>query len=510
MNEASENDQPECRTNSRWRRRSVWLALIALILAAFAGSLITYVALRGTPWNTAEVSELTPGEISNENEETGIITLEKSKWEIAGIRLEPASRQTLRAVIRMTGKLALNEDRLAQVYPQVEGIVREVPVHFGQEVEAGQTLVVIDSQQIGVVKLDLIKSRLATRLAEVDFQWHQTVETNVQALIESLRKHVTLSEIQETFLDRDMGEYRAQLVSAYARLHKSQADLERLKLLTEQHIAAGKDLLAAQTTLEADQATMQALLEQIKFTSRQNRITALHDLERAKTAESIGVLNLQILGVGETSDLTETVASGGEAVSHYTIASPIAGAIIHKDVVLQERVDPTSQLFSIADLSTVWVRVDVFEQHVPLISNLESNKIRFRANSYPEQIFEGRVFSTGSVVDQQTRSLPLTAVAENPQRLLKPGMFVEVEMQGEPLNDVLVVPTDAIQAHENKQFVFVHLESDRFQLRNITTGRTGDKTIEVTSGLRAGEVVVVQGGFFLKSQLLAEQFADED
>ena len=492
------------------RRRYFWFALIAVLLAAIAGSAITYIAIRGAPWQTANVSEPNADDSAIDREEAGVITLAKTKWDIAGIRLEPARRQTLQPVIRMTGKLALNEDRLAQVYPQVEGIVQEVPVRFGQVVAAGQTLVLIDSQQIGSAKLDVIKSRLATRLADVDYQWHQAVEANVRELIESLRNRVPLSKIDETFLDRDMGDYRAQLVSAYARLHKSQADFERLKVLSEQRVTAGKDLLAVKAALEADQATMQALLEQIKFTSRRSRIAAEHELERAKTAESVSKLNLHIFGVRETADLAETVASGGEAVSRYTITAPFAGSIIKKDVVLEERVEPTTQLFVIADLSTVWVRVDVFEQHVPLLANLESSTIRFRANSYPDLVFEGRIFSTGSVVDEQTRTLPMTAVAENPKRLLKPGMFVEVEMQGEPLTDVLAVPAGAIQEHENKRFVFVHLEGDEFTRRDITTGRAGNDVLEISTGLREGEEVVVEGGFFLKSQMLAEQFADED
>lgn len=497
-------------TASVKRRRWFWLGLISVVvLAAAVGAAVTYVALRGLPRNTA-LDQGPASESSSEHEADGVITLARAKWNTAGIRIEPAQRQTLRPTIRLTGKLALNQDRLAQVLPQVEGVVRQVPVRFGQDVVGGQALAVIDSQQIGTAKLELIKSRLATRLAEVDFNWHRTVEANVQDLIQSLQTHVPLSQIDEEFIGRDMGEYRAQLVSAYARLHKSQADFERLKELAEQRITAGKDLLAAQAALEADQATMQALLEQTKFTSQQSRIAAEQELEKAKTAESISELNLRILGVSDTSQLAETVANREEKVSQYTIAAPFSGTIIEKDVVLDERVDPSSQLFAIADLSTVWVRVDVFEQHVPLLANLKSETFRFRANSYPNRVFEATVFSTGSIVDEKTRTASMTAVAENPQRLLKPGMFVEVELRGRELADVLAVPISAIQEHENKRFVFIYLEGDRFARRDVKTGPAGDDTIQVTLGLREGENVVVDGGFFLKSQMLAEQFADED
>ncbi|MDA1049381.1 MAG: efflux RND transporter periplasmic adaptor subunit [Planctomycetota bacterium] len=264
------------------KHRYFWLTVVAVVLlAALAGSGITYFTLRGSRWLSARVPAQTENGQRAEEGEASVIRLEKAKWKVAGLRIEPAQRETLSQVVQVTGKLALNEDRLPQIYSQVEGLVHEVPVYFGQEVAAGQRLVVIDSQQIGLAKLELIKSRLATRLAEVDYQWQQTVETNVQALIESLRKRVPLAQIEETFLDRDMGDYRSQLVSAYARLHKSQADYERLNDLSEQRITAGKDLLTAQAALEADQATMLALLEQIKFTSSHSRLAAEHELQKA-------------------------------------------------------------------------------------------------------------------------------------------------------------------------------------------------------------------------------------
>lgn len=511
MSEKGEGSHASRRASPLGRRRYFRFAMVGVaIFAAFAGSGITYFAMRCKSREPAHLAEPRGSAQSVESGDSGAITLAKAKWEVAGIRIEPAHRETLSQVVQVTGKLALNEDRLAQIYSQVEGMVHEVPVHFGQQVTAGQTLVVIDSQQIGLAKLELIKSRLATRLAEVDYQWQQTVETNVQALIEALRKRVPLAQIEETFLDRDMGDYRSQLVSAYARLHKSQADYERLKDLSEQRITAGKDLLTVQAALEADQVTMLALLEQIKFTSSHSRLAAEHELEKAKTAESVSELNLRILGVSDTTGLAETLGSGAETVSHYTITAPFVGSIIQKDVVLEERVDPTAMLFTVADLSTVWVKVDIFDQYIPLLAQLMDKSIHFRVNAYPDQVFEGHVFSTGSAVDDTTRTLPMTAIAENPQRLLKPGMFVEVELRGEPLTDVLAVPVSAIQEHENKRFVFVHLEGDEFVRRDVSTGRAGGDMIEVTAGLADDEAVVVDGGFFLKSQMLAEQFADED
>lgn len=507
MNERPQDARSTDEPTSKRQRRVGWFAwAFVAVLSAAAGSGATWFTFVGGSRRGPEGAEHSP---PAEEPHPGAVTLAKAQWKIAGLRVEPVRRTTLPRVVRVTGKIALNEDRLAQVHSQVEGIVDQVPVRFGQDVAAGETLVVVNSQQIGDAKLELIKRRLATHLAEVDSRWYRTVETNVQKLIAALQRGVPLARIEQTFQDRDMGEYRAQLVSAYARLHKSRADYQRMKDLSDR-VVAGKELLAAQAALEADQATMQALLEQIKFVSRQKRIAAEHDFERAKTAESIGELNLRILGVRDTASLKQSVAGGGKTIAHYTIAAPFAGTIIQKDVVLKERVHPSERLLTVADLSTVWVEADVFERHIPLLARLENETVRFRVNSYPGRVFEGRVFSIGAVVDDETRTLPMTAISDNPQRLLKPGMFVEVELPGGPAEDVLAVPAGAVQEHANRKFVFVHQGGERFVRRDVATGRSGGGLLEITAGLREGEAVVVKGGFFLKSRMLAEQFADED
>jgi len=76
--------------------------------------------------------------------------------------------------------------------------------------------------------------------------------------------------------------------------------------------------------------------------------------------------------------------------------------------------------------------------------------------------------------------------------------------------NVLVVPGSALQEHDGKKFVFVHLGGDQFAGRDVSVGRSFDGAVEIVAGLHAGDVLVVEGGFFLKSQMLSEQFADED
>lgn len=491
-------------------KRTIALLLVSSLIAATLGAAVMYWIGWGAAEGNSESHAAQPvGDSDEEAELSSTIVLPKAKWDVAGIRLEAAKQRDVSQNIWVTGKVALNEDRLAQIDPLVEGMVDEVKVQFGDEVQAGQVLAIVDSREVGQAKLDLFKNRLATRLATVEAEWQQDVETNVQSLIDGLKQQIPIAEIEQQFADKAMGSYREQLVSAYARLHKSLADHERLKDLSVDGTIARKDFIAAKAAYEADQAMLQALLEQIRFTARKTRLTADQTLEQARTAESISATNLRIMGLTDAVSASDPTKEG-EAVSHYPIKAPFDGTIIEKDVVLKERVGPTTQLFAIADLSTVWVAADIYERHMAILDQLKGQVVRFRTSVYPDRMFEARVFSTGSVVSEQSRTLPMRALAENPQRLLKPGMFVEVELPVESVADALVVPDSALQEHDGKKCVFVHLSGDQFARRDVSVGRSFGGAVEIVAGLHAGDVLVVEGGFFLKSQMLAEQFADED
>jgi cobalt-zinc-cadmium efflux system membrane fusion protein len=123
-------------------------------------------------------------------------------------------------------------------------------------------------------------------------------------------------------------------------------------------------------------------------------------------------------------------------------------------------------------------------------------------------VFEARVFYTGDVVDSETRAMSLRAIAENADRTLKPGMFVTVELPVSAQASVLQVPLTAIQEHEGRPFVFVHLGDDRFERRDVTLGRRTATSVEVREGVIAGDAIVVRGGFALKSRLLAALLAE--
>lgn len=104
----------------------------------------------------------------------------------------------------------------------------------------------------------------------------------------------------------------------------------------------------------------------------------------------------------------------------------------------------------------------------------------------------------------------MRAVAENKEHLLKPGMFVTIELSGETNQlPVVQIPTTSVLEYQSSQFVFVHQGGEKFQRREVKLGQSNQQLTVVLSGLNEGESVVVEGGFILKSQMLAELMGEE-
>ncbi len=112
-------------------------------------------------------------------------------------------------------------------------------------------------------------------------------------------------------------------------------------------------------------------------------------------------------------------------------------------------------------------------------------------------------------MDESTRTISMRAIADNAEHLLKPGMFVTVDLSGIAQQNALQVPLTAIQEHEGQKFVFVHRGEDQFVRRDIVVGSANESSVMIKEGLQPDESVVVEGGFILKSQMLAELMGEE-
>jgi cobalt-zinc-cadmium efflux system membrane fusion protein len=427
----------------------------------------------------------------------------------AGIVCEEVKRGPMVNAIDLTGKVSLNEDQLAHVFPLVEGVVDSVLVQFGQKVRKGEPLVTVRSREVGQAKLDLMQYRMVRDFAQSRDQWSQQVAANTLDLIAAMRSNATMDQIEQQFRDRPMGEYRNQLMNAYVAFFRSSMDLQRLGSLPETGAVPAKQRQAAESAVTADRASLQAALEQIGQDASRAAQLASQALKEADLQVAIALANLQILGYDPQELEISMADSGGEGMALYPIRSPLDGTVIEKDVVLLERAHPDQQMLTIADLSTVWIKTDIYEQQLPWLRDADRRRIQFRSEAWPGQTFEAEVFFTGEIVDQATRTVSMIARAENSERLLKPGMFVTVTIPGNPQSDAIQLPSGAILEHAGKSFVFVRQSPGRYLRKDVIIGRRSGDQQEIVSGVTAGDPVVVSGAFTLKS-LLLEAFLGEE
>jgi cobalt-zinc-cadmium efflux system membrane fusion protein len=355
----------------------------------------------------------------------------------------------------------------------------------------------------------MVQAQLERNIAVSKLAVEQTVHDNTRDLLTALREGQTAEVIERAFRDRPVGAYREQLMGALSRRQHAAAEHERLAVLDERSIVAGKQLIRARAEHESATAAFQGLVEQIGFDSQQHLLSAQQRVEEAETALAVARSQLMILGY-EASEIDAMDPIGeGARVAYYRVTAPFDGTVVSKHAAQGEHIDAHEELFTVADLSTVWLRADVFERDLSAIDELDGAEVNFRAASYPAREFTARVFSRGHVVDDATRAVPMLAVAENRQGRLRPGMFVEINLDGGADEGALIVPTAAVQRHENQPFVFVALRSSGYERRGVTLGRSAGEKIEIVGGLDEGESVVVEGGFALKSELLSDLMAEE-
>jgi cobalt-zinc-cadmium efflux system membrane fusion protein len=493
--------------------RRIWngvskAGLIGLLLGAAAGAAMALAWQRSRPVTHTDMSPVEPGmtQISPNAEppiDSMVVELPRASWPAVSLRTEPVPQAAFAQSVELTGKIALNEDRVAHIFPLVDGRVDEVKIQLGDRVKKGDLLVVVQSTEVGRLMLQLFQDRLQRDFVITKDRWTQTVTANTQAMLDLIRGGATIEEIEEQLTDRPMGDYRDKLMTAYVAHYKARKNLDRLVPLSQDGTITGRQLLEAESDWNGARATLQSLIEQFQQEIQQAATVSKQSVKELETRVAVDETNLLILGFAEGAFQSIDPVAQGETISHYPIYSPFDGSIISKDVVLLERVGPQNQILSIADLSTVWVTTDIYEENLPLLAQLEGRSITLRSPAWPGKQFEARIFYTGDLVDEASRTVAMRAVADNPEGHLKPGMFVNVLLPGVPRNDVTQVPLTAVQEHEGKSFVFVQRADDRFERRDVRLGARNADSVEVLEGVTPGEVVVIDGGFALKSRMLS-------
>ena len=173
---------------------------------------------------------------------------------------------------------------------------------------------------------------------------------------------------------------------------------------------------------------------------------------------------------------------------------------MEKHVTRGEVHDSNSDVFVLADLSTVWVDITIYSQDAARVQI--GSKVRLSAPGPDGQLakIEGAIFYVSPIMRESTRTGVARAVIVNDKYLWKPGLFVTAEIIFGQEDVAVLVPNDAIQTIENQPVLFV-AENDEFEKRAVVLGKNNDAYSQVISGLKPGERYVAKGGFILKAEL---------
>ena len=312
----------------------------------------------------------------------------------------------------------------------------------------------------------------------------------------TLGARVTQGQALVTYDNIELGELVGNYLSELAAQRQAEADLE----VKQQALARAEDLIkleaVAQQTLEQRRAEFKNA--QAAVDSQKARV--------AKVEEQIHRFGLSEADLGKLSP-EEGVSAGHRTASHSTLRAPFAGVVTKFDVARGELVASDRELMTISDLSTVWVLADVYEKDLAKVK--VNSDVNMRVDAYPDRVFVGRLTYISDIIDPQTRTAKVRCVIANPDGALKLDMFVKVAVATTDSREGIVVPATAVQQIDGASVVFVRQTPERFLRRNVTLGVSAGDVVEVTSGLRGGEVIAGAGSFYLKTAALRDRIGDE-
>lgn len=193
----------------------------------------------------------------------------------------------------------------------------------------------------------------------------------------------------------------------------------------------------------------------------------------------------------------EQIEKNRKPFERMTIKSPVNGFIYQKPVFEGTRVAPGDKIFDIVDLSTVWVLADLYEYEIPFIKLGQPANISL--SYFPDKNFTSHVEFIYPTLSGQTRTVKARFIIDNSDLFLKPDMFADVDMKID-LGERLAIPVEAVLDTGTRQIVYVDIGDGYFEPRKVQTGVKTHDMVEITSGLKSGEIVVARPVFLIDSE----------
>ncbi len=340
------------------------------------------------------------------------------------------------------------ELRLSQAETKQAGIV----VQAIQPQKVADQLVLTANIAADQNRMARVAPRVEGRLIKVNANLGDRVKTGqALAMIDSVQ----------------MGEARAEYRRAQSELKLAESAFQRADSLFKEQVVPQRQWLEAKSFYERAQASAEAATGRLRMLG----------------------------GLPDTGE------------SNFVVAAPFAGTVIEKKAVLGELAKSDDSLFTIADLSAVWIEANVAEKD---LAKLAVGAIAtVTVSAFPNDVFKGRVSYIASVIDRQTRTVKARIEVPNRDGKLRLDMFAKAAVEYAEPHSALVLPQEAVVLLQGTPVVYV-ATVDGFEPRPVELGERLTGRIVIASGIKAGEKIVIAGAYALKSRQLKSQLGDSD
>lgn len=381
--------------------------------------------------------------------------------------------------------------------PVVEEHADELPAGIVEVPEAAQKNAAIEVNKVATTRLP--GTLEVTGIVTPDESRVVHVRPLAKGVVEkigvSLGSRVSAGQPLLTYDNIELGQLVGEFLTEQSALRQSQTDREVKRTALERAEALIKIEAIAQQELDLRRAEFRN--SEAAVASAEARVSRVEE-------------QLHRFGLSD-QDLRALRPDASEAphraASHSTLRAPFAGVVTKFDVAVGEVVESEKELFTVADISTVWVLADVYEKDLAKIATQGS--VTVKVDAYPDRTFTGRITHVSDLIDPATRAATVRCVVDNRDGALKLDMFAKIVLGTVDERQALTVPADALQQVDNQAVVFVRQSETRFERKNVQAARRSGDLVEILGGLVDGDMVVGKGSFYLKTALLRERIGDE-
>jgi membrane fusion protein, heavy metal efflux system len=405
---------------------------------------------------------------------TGSIQVDAETAKRLGIKVELVKRQRLAVGIKTTGQIETLPSQKVEVTTPITGAkVVELLVEPGATVKKGQPVAVVTSPDLVTLR---VESQEKLAQAQADLQQAQA----------------DLRLAQQNY-DRYQQIADSEIAQAQSQVSFAQEKYDKDKQLADAGALPRRNALESQTQLA------EAKAELTKAKSRRDVIEAENQLKRAQAAVNVAQSRINLSNTTYQTRLQQ-LGNSANAKGLVTVTAPISGKVADREVTIGQTFnDAGGKLMTIVNDSRLFATANIYEKDLGKVRN--GQRISLKVASMPERNFSGRISRIGTVVEGETRVVPVQAEINNTGGQLKPGMFAELEVLTDQTSAAMAIPSSAVVDANGKKVVYVQ-NGNAFQAAEVSLGQTSGDMVEVKSGLFEGDMIVTQRAPQLYAQSL--------